>query len=736
MNDPPRFSGQFVHPPGEAGRAWSVFLPRFTNGVEVSVNGVVILDSRRDPAANRPDRNTPQIAVIPASVLHDGANDVSIRLFIWGPISGFLDRIWIGPDELLRPSYNLRTLIFVTLPVVFSSWQAILAVILGIMWVMRRHEPAYGVLAAAMAVGVGQAFLQTPMGETPFSRLNVVLISSAPIESALVLTFALLFSGWKWRHYGWIIFIPGVLLALAGLFGNQATVRALFLFLAVPTVGVSLAIMAIVTARSVLQRQNVASLLLGCAVTIMLTCWIVDLLSVFGVMPNRIFTSRLSYSAMLVAIGAGLTWRFARALNEVDGFAGRLVTQVRDAESKLKASFVREEERARAAALARERTRLMRDLHDGLGGQLVSIVALSERGNGSAGIGDAARAALKDLRLVIDSMDDIGGDLMLALGSWRERAMAQLRPHDIALDWRAVTAQGLPVHPELRPWHVIQIVRLLDEAVTNAVKHANAKRITVRIETLTGADGVDRGCITVEDDGRGFEITIGWRGGRRDKSGARLAQHAKPRGTLWRGAGTELLRPRDSSRGPSRHAGETDIAPPLSRQRRRCRLITSFLKRFLHANRYPPSDQVRGHASLENALPGSATADAIDRATAVHRGAGANTDAGRANADTGDANDRCSDHRCRDRRRPRHAALRHADRLAVDHRGLGRTHAARRERSHGRERRKRQTSAQPICLLQHLSSLPNSACSLAMYRSVTAADARCTWSIERRSNIP
>ena len=230
MNDPPRFTGQFVRPVGQAGRAWSVFLPRFTNGVEVTVNDVVILDSRRDPAANRPDRNTPAIAVIPASVLRDGDNAITIRLFIWGPITGFLDRIWVGPDELLRPTYDLRTLVFVTLPVVFSSWQAILAVILGIMWVMRRHEPAYGVLAAAMAVGVAQAFLQTPMGETPFSRLNVVLISSAPIESGLVLTFALLFSGWKWQRYGWIIFIPGVLLALAGLFGNQATVRTLFLF--------------------------------------------------------------------------------------------------------------------------------------------------------------------------------------------------------------------------------------------------------------------------------------------------------------------------------------------------------------------------------------------------------------------------------------------------------------------------------------------------------------------------
>ena len=123
--------------------------------------------------------------------------------------------------------------------------------------------------------GVGQAFLQTPMGETPFSKLNVILISSAPIESALVLTFALLFAGWKWQRYGWILFVPGVLLALAGLFGNQAMVRALFLILAVPMVGISLVIMAVVTARSTLTRPNVAGLLLGCAVTIMLTCWIV-----------------------------------------------------------------------------------------------------------------------------------------------------------------------------------------------------------------------------------------------------------------------------------------------------------------------------------------------------------------------------------------------------------------------------------------------------------------------------
>src|SRR2546429_688782 len=312
----------------------------------------------------------------------------------------------------------------------------------------------------------------------------------------------MLFLGGRWPRYGALIFAPGLLLVAVGLFGDQALISEFFLFVGVPTIGLYLVLLALIVARSVLKRHDVASFVLGCAVTIVLSCWIRDMLSVLQIAPDgRIFTARLSYSAMLVAIGAGLTWRFARALNQVDSFAGRLITQVRQAEDKLKASFAREEERARAAALARERTRLMRDLHDGLGGQLVSIVALSERGDAGAGVGDAARAALKDLRLVIDSMDDIGGDLMLALGSWRDRATAQLRPHGIALDWRA-TPQGLPVHPELRPWHVIQMVRILDEALTNAVKHANARRVSVSIETLGDACG----CITVADDGKGFAL--------------------------------------------------------------------------------------------------------------------------------------------------------------------------------------------------------------------------------------
>jgi hypothetical protein len=314
-NEPALFLGTFDHPKDDAREVWSVYLPRFTSAVEVSVNGIEILDSRRDPAANRPDRATPQIAVIPASLLRNGANELAIRLYLWGPISGFLDHVYIGPDEQLRPYFELRTLVFVTLPMVFAAWQAILAVILAIMWLKRRHEAAYGALALAMALGAVQAFPQSAMNDPAFPALNATLIASAPLESGRVLAFGILFFGRRWpRMLGPLIFVPGLLIALIGLFADNETLRRSFVVLGLPAVGAHLILLAAIVAAADMRRRDVPSLLLGSAVTIVLTCLIHDVLEIAHIIPDdRLFFTRLSYSAMLVAIGAGLTWRFARA---------------------------------------------------------------------------------------------------------------------------------------------------------------------------------------------------------------------------------------------------------------------------------------------------------------------------------------------------------------------------------------------------------------------------------------
>ncbi len=58
------------------------------------------------------------------------------------------------------------------------------------------------------------------------------------------------------------------------------------MLLGVPAIGLYLVLMALIVAWSEVKRQDVASLLLGCAVTIVLTCWVHDLLSVLQIIPD------------------------------------------------------------------------------------------------------------------------------------------------------------------------------------------------------------------------------------------------------------------------------------------------------------------------------------------------------------------------------------------------------------------------------------------------------------------
>src|SRR3546814_15937446 len=88
----------------------------------------------------------------------------------------------------------------------------------------------------------------------------------------------------------------------------------------------------------------------------------------------------------------------------------------------------------------------MSDLHDGIAGQLMSIVALSEQDTGSKAdeIAHACHRALTDLRLVVDSMEDVGDDLGMMLVAFRDRVEPQLRRSGIRLDWQVRNLSDLP----------------------------------------------------------------------------------------------------------------------------------------------------------------------------------------------------------------------------------------------------------------------------------------------------
>lgn len=197
-------------------------------------------------------------------------------------------------------------------------------------------------------------------------------------------------------------------------------------------------------------------------------------------------------------------------------------------------------EQQRASAAERERTlllerqRLMRDMHDGVGSHLIALLRLAESGASGAAMADLLRGAIEDLRLTIDSLEPLEHDLATLLATLRHRAGRQLEGAGLKLDWAMA---DMPPLPWLEPAQALQVLRLVQEAITNVVKHAQAR--TLSVSARPDGDALE---VCIADDGCGFDPAAASAGHGLDSMrrraadlGATLALHSGPgRGSIVR----------------------------------------------------------------------------------------------------------------------------------------------------------------------------------------------------------
>ena len=146
------------------------------------------------------------------------------------------------------------------------------------------------------------------------------------------------------------------------------------------------------------------------------------------------------------------------------------------------------------AAVARERRRIARELHDGLAQELAFVVTQCGRLASEPGIGsitEAAQTALAEARRA-----------MLAL---RRPAGTPLAAELEQVARRAADRAGLRLELrldggiDLPPLARVELSRILHEAIANTARHAKATGVCVE---LSGGRGVR---LTVSDDGVGFD---------------------------------------------------------------------------------------------------------------------------------------------------------------------------------------------------------------------------------------
>jgi signal transduction histidine kinase len=178
-----------------------------------------------------------------------------------------------------------------------------------------------------------------------------------------------------------------------------------------------------------------------------------------------------------------------------------LRTRVEEREAELGIAHQREQQLVRATAHHDERRRIMRDLHDGLGSQLMAMLLAARMGDAEPkGVAEGLQSVVDEMRLMVDSMDSAGDSLASALAIFRQRITPQIQSVGVALQWEDST-DG-PVEG-FGPRDVLQIFRILQEAATNALKHASASEIGILISPGQNESTID---ISVSDNGRGFDV--------------------------------------------------------------------------------------------------------------------------------------------------------------------------------------------------------------------------------------
>jgi len=135
----------------------------------------------------------------------------------------------------------------------------------------------------------------------------------------------------------------------------------------------------------------------------------------------------------LFIFGYILAQRFTQSLAQSETLNRDLDQRVQAKSAQLEGAYAERAQLIKAQTLSAERERLMRDVHDGVGGQLVSLLAQADRGQLHAGnVREALDASLTDLRFIIDSLDEVGSDPLIARAMLRQRVQPQ------------ITREGLP----------------------------------------------------------------------------------------------------------------------------------------------------------------------------------------------------------------------------------------------------------------------------------------------------
>ena len=478
------------------GEPQGLFIVRLGNAYEVSLNGM-LLGAKGTPGDPYADNKKPVFFSIPEGLLRD-KNLLTIDIDAQNGRHAGLTPVVFGPAEEVRDIYRASWHERITGYFVMSIISGVLGALALLLW-LRQHERMYvyyGLSELLFAFRISDPqFDVTPLA---WPWWGLVGFSAQAIASALIWKFVLSVMD---RHHGAIkhvstaflvLTLPVMLLSLFG--GQPGLVSAWKGISALISFTVALMVIPQGLRSSVSEKRIVAV-----AFLVVFVALARDTL-VYKNLPGYYGVVWAVYGWILFSIS--MAWIIAERLRKstqaVASMNHMLAARLSEREAELEAMYTRQADAERMQAMVEERQRLTRDMHDGLGSQLLGALHLAQNPEvPKEALAAQLRDALDQLKLTVDAMQDPEGDVTTLLGSLRYRLAPRLKAAGVELAWEV---NPLPAIAGWTLQHSRDLQMLLFEAFSNIIVHAGASHACLRAVADGGSIR-----ITLGDNGCGFD---------------------------------------------------------------------------------------------------------------------------------------------------------------------------------------------------------------------------------------
>jgi len=471
----------------------ALFLAIREQVLQVRLNGQLLQAS--EPLARLEGLITsePGYYPLPRTLLRSGAN----RLEIDKQVQGFdsaLSEFAIGPAETLASAFRWRNLLLTDLPLVgVGVLLFALLLCLAVNWPQEDRPRIHALMLLLASCALSTWFLSfnppVPLGLFASLMLWCAINLSIALAVALYVWFDIQPTRCTTSWLGPLCLLLLVLYAVGFLLAAASDAPRPWLFLLLHSaywlvIGtVALALVAMAT-RLVLDRGRRGferSTLAFCfsALAMDRLGSIHDLHAPFDPsLPLSLSWTPVIGSLLGVSIVFALAREAAQARRTVVEANRVLSRTLAQREVELAASFAERREILRQSAVLEERARIVRDMHDGVGGRLVRLQAqLRTEGFEAEAVSIALDESLDELRLIVDALDSAEDGLQDALIAFERRLRQQAGRCRIS----ATYAQGAA--PDRFGARVIlQVLRILQEAVSNALRHGGASALHLSLD--------------------------------------------------------------------------------------------------------------------------------------------------------------------------------------------------------------------------------------------------------------